>query len=106
METRITHDELVAMREHAEANVHYGDGEDPRNVLRLLDLVQEYEQAISWDTTCLNCSNLIDKNYEQYVKLEQVIALRDKWRTTDEPDPWYWSDVADELDEALEVTDG
>lgn len=30
----------------------------------------ELENALSWDTTCLNCSNLMDKNYEQYVRLE------------------------------------
>lgn len=34
----------------------------------------ELNNALTWDTTCLNCSNLMDKNYEQYVRLEKAEA--------------------------------
>ena len=33
-----------------------------------------YEGSITWDTTCLNCSGLMDKNYEQYCKIDEIKA--------------------------------
>ena len=38
---------------------------------RLEARIAEYENAITWCTSCLNCSKLIDTNYAQYVELEQ-----------------------------------
>lgn len=42
------------------------------DVRYLLGVIQEYENAITWGLSCLNCSKLMDKNYEQYVVLERL----------------------------------
>lgn len=34
----------------------------------------EYENCITWDTTCKNCAKLMDKNYEEYVRAEQAVT--------------------------------
>lgn len=41
---------------------------------RLRAEVAEYRSAITWDTTCLNCSSLLDQNYLAYVRAEQAEA--------------------------------
>lgn len=46
-------------------------------VLALLDLVAEYENSITWDTTCLNCAQLLDKLYAAEMKLEQCNEKRE-----------------------------
>lgn len=41
--------------------------------------VREYEDAINWDTTCLNCSKLMDQIYElDQVKLPAALAKYDE----------------------------
>jgi hypothetical protein len=37
------------------------------------DAVASYENSITWDTTCLNCSNLMDQIYELDMKLQRTI---------------------------------
>lgn len=32
------------------------------------------QNTLSWDTTCLNCSRLMDRSYEDYVRREQAEA--------------------------------
>jgi hypothetical protein len=34
--------------------------------------IMEYESAISWQLNCLNCSRLMDQNYEQYARIERI----------------------------------
>lgn len=49
------------------------DGTAYDSVLRVvLAAYDELNQAINWDTSCLNCASLLDKNYEQYVKLDKI----------------------------------
>lgn len=36
-----------------------------------LEHLRQYESAITWDTTCLNCSALLDRSYEAYSANEQ-----------------------------------
>lgn len=43
----------------------------------LVEMIGEYENALTWDTTCIRCSTLLDNNYEQYVKLQLVQELID-----------------------------
>ncbi len=31
-----------------------------------------YEDAICWDTTCLNCSHLLDENYGMYCQIQDL----------------------------------
>lgn len=38
----------------------------------LLETVLEYENCITWDTTCKNCAKLMDTNYEQYMKIQKM----------------------------------
>ena len=40
----------------------------------LVERVRELIGAICWDTTCLNCSSLLDSNYDQYVRAEKAEA--------------------------------
>lgn len=40
----------------------------------------ELENALTWETTCLNCASLLDKNYEQYVKLELIAGLNERYK--------------------------
>lgn len=40
----------------------------------LLALHQELENAISWDTTCLNCSHMLDSCYAETARREQMEA--------------------------------
>lgn len=69
-----------AERQIAAAGKASGRGESDIRILRLIALIHEYENSITWDTTCLNCSALMDKNYEQYVRLDKVkAALADKF---------------------------
>lgn len=50
----------------------------------LIERVQELSGAICWDTTCLNCSSLLDSNYDQYMRAE--IAEAEVERLTAERD--------------------
>lgn len=56
-------------------------------VIALIVRINEYENAISWNTTCLECSKTLDKSYAEYVRadkaeraLERVKMLRDDWK--------------------------
>lgn len=40
-------------------------------VLRLIALIEDMESAINWDTTCFNCSHLLDKLYAADAKLAE-----------------------------------
>ena len=40
----------------------------------LVERVRELIGAICWDTTCLNCSSLLDSNYDQYMRAEKAEA--------------------------------
>jgi hypothetical protein len=33
-------------------------------------LLAEYEGALCWDTTCLNCASLLDANYREFMRRE------------------------------------
>jgi hypothetical protein len=33
------------------------------------------EDSANWDTTCVNCGTLMNKNYEMYNQLEQIRAI-------------------------------
>lgn len=35
----------------------------PLHVEVLLEVLRDYESAITWDVTCLNCSHLLDQLY-------------------------------------------
>ena len=43
-------------------------------IKRLQALVDDYENSISWDTTCTNCAKLLDDNYDQYCEIERLRA--------------------------------
>lgn len=47
--------------------------------------VQQYEDAISWGTTCLNCAQLMNANYMFYVHLERIKDALDFWDGRAEP---------------------
>ena len=47
----------------------------------LIERIGELNGAICWDTTCLNCSSLLDSNYDQYMRAE--IAEAEVERLTD-----------------------
>ena len=52
---------------------------------RLRALVDDYENGITWYTTCMNCAKLMDINYDQYCEIERLRAeigrLRAELRT-------------------------
>ena len=50
----------------------------------LVERIGELNGAICWDTTCLNCSSLLDSNYDQYMRAE--IAEAEVARLTAERD--------------------
>ena len=50
----------------------------------LIERIGELNGAICWDTTCLNCSSLLDSNYDQYMRAE--IAEAEVERLTAERD--------------------
>jgi hypothetical protein len=50
----------------------------------LIERIGELIGAICWDTTCLNCSSLLDSNYDQYMRAE--IAEAEVERLTAERD--------------------
>lgn len=44
-------------------------------VTELLSFMHHYYElndAITWDTTCLNCASLLDQSYDQYVRLAEL----------------------------------
>lgn len=69
------HPALHPVRTPAEQR-HFDDGWHSRDaeIERLRASVQDYENAITWDTTCLNCSKLMDSNYEQHCEIERLRA--------------------------------
>ena len=48
-------------------------------------LYYELENAISWNTDCLNCASLLDQNYIYYATLEKIRDL-----TLDDVDAEVW----------------
>lgn len=68
---------------------------------------QEACNGITWDTTCLNCSTLLDSAYAETTRAEQaeaalgqLLRLRDGfWRRPG------WTDFGDALDAALDEVD-
>jgi hypothetical protein len=54
----------------------------------LVERVRELIGAICWDTTCLNCSSLLDSNYDQYMRAEKAEAeverLTEAYQWTDQ----------------------
>lgn len=40
--------------------------------LDLREEVQEYRDAITWETSCFRCSDVLSDSYEQYVRAEQL----------------------------------
>lgn len=68
--------ELRLALDLARANLAVDLGIVEQEVLKAIyDAYKELEHAINWDTSCLNCASLLDKNYEQYVKLDKVRAV-------------------------------
>jgi hypothetical protein len=43
---------------------------------RLRALVDDYENSISWETTCTNCAKLLDDNYDQYCEIEGLRGIQ------------------------------
>lgn len=55
-----------------------------RYVEELRDRIHDYENSISWNTNCINCAKLMDKNYAQYVLIEELknsLAISDRRRS-------------------------
>lgn len=48
--------------------------EEYDELTRLRALVADYDHAIAWDTTCLNCASLLEQNYRDYVRAERAEA--------------------------------
>lgn len=46
----------------------------------------QYENAITWDTTCLNCANLLDRSYEDYVKAD-ILSIQSRKALAFHPEP-------------------
>jgi hypothetical protein len=53
------------------------DAAERAEIERLRVLVANYENAITWDTTCTNCARLMDGNYDQYCEIERLRAAGD-----------------------------
>lgn len=64
----------------------------------LIECIGELNGAICWDTTCLNCSSLLDSNYDQYMRAE--IAEAEVERLTAERDA-----LAAQVAEGVHVTE-
>lgn len=47
-------------------------GVSTKGELELMRIIMEYENSITWNTSCLNCAKLMDKNYEQYVEIQEL----------------------------------
>lgn len=86
----------------------------------LVERVRELSGAICWDTTCLNCSSLLDSNYDQYVRaeiaeaeIERLTDLCDEFRKREESQDRIRERLTAEVErlerwkaEALEVMSG
>lgn len=46
----------------------------------LLIKVADYENCITWDTTCTNCAHLLDASIADHERAEQAHALAEYWR--------------------------
>jgi hypothetical protein len=90
MTDRITREELAEWQRDAEywngvatAGKSSGRGGADERILRLIALIHDYEKSITWNTTCLNCSNLLDKLYVADMRLEQVAGALDRIKKYD-----------------------
>jgi hypothetical protein len=62
---------------HAEQEVEITPAEIVDGWNQMVDQVQEYENAITWNTSCLNCASLLDASYSEYVRREMaMIAVK------------------------------
>ena len=39
----------------------------------------DYEQRISWGTTCANCASVLDASYESYVRRRTAMGLKSQY---------------------------
>jgi hypothetical protein len=77
-------DRLIAAWEEARRE----RGDTLAEVERLRALVDDYENAITWDTTCTNCAKLLDDNYDQYCEIERLRAAGDLLAEDLGDNPW------------------
>lgn len=65
-----------------------------KELRQLTELLYAQDNALTWETTCLNCASLMDKNYEQYVEIKRLKGLR-----SDDVKSNLLHDIADLLEE-------
>lgn len=44
----------------------------------IMEMYHELNNAITWDTTCLNCAKLLDELYAADAKLDEIRSILDK----------------------------
>lgn len=76
---RLTSYDLKELRELAGPPVDWDDGErcQVQELLpKLLNAYYEYENAITWNTSCLGCSGQFDQKYERDMQREALLKVR------------------------------
>jgi len=63
----------------------------PGEVAELRALIAKYENAITWDTSCLSCAAVLDSSIRDHERAERAEAERDRLRER-------LATLADELD--------
>lgn len=66
--------------------IRQGVSLQPWAVKHLLEALASYESGITWDTTCLNCANLLDQLYETEQTKDTLTAVRSVWLSFISPD--------------------
>ena len=46
----------------------------------LLGQIEDYENGITWETTCTNCARMWDQNYAMHSAMEQIEEIAKKGR--------------------------
>ena len=98
--------DLRSEQRELEAKIERLEAENFRLVAeneRLRTLVDDYENSICWETTCINCAKLLDDNYDQYCEIERLmnamelawglIANGQYWDRTDGRQYGEWNDA-------------
>jgi len=78
MSMRAARDRLVAIHSRPLDFCYECGMTAPCDVRRMLDVIQAYEDGMTWMTTCTHCASLWNDNYNQYERIEALLRQMDR----------------------------
>lgn len=95
----------IDVTEMGVAGAAFANGVIAEQAARIAELdarILEYENALNWETSCLNCAKLLDASYAETVRAEQAEAQLAQVRADAQAHVQEWQDRANALQQELE----